>query len=311
MADKVAAVIVAAGRSTRMAGLDKQFTPTAGKVILAHTVAVFEASPLIDEYVIVLNESNLMRGRALAYEEGWRKLKRIVTGGARRQDSVWAGLQVWANDPALAWVMVHDGARPFVTENILADGLRMAQAHGASVAAVPVKDTIKLVEPESGLVTATPPRDRLWAIQTPQIFQYSALVKAHEAAIAQNLDVTDDAMLLEHLGQPVRVYPASYTNFKITTPDDLVLASHLFQGTGVREQGSGNRGQGTGVREQGSGNRGQGTGRTKIQHPTSNIRYGRFVTRHSSLVTPHRAGVRCTPLERGQTVNFGRGGSTV
>jgi 2-C-methyl-D-erythritol 4-phosphate cytidylyltransferase/2-C-methyl-D-erythritol 2,4-cyclodiphosphate synthase len=235
MTEKVAAVIVAAGRSTRMAGLDKQFTLAGNKLLLAHTVAVFEASPLVAEYVVVLNEANIMRGRALAYEEGWRKLKKIVIGGARRQDSVWAGLQALSSNPP-EWVMVHDGARPFVTPQIIEDGLNAAQEFGASVAAVPVKDTIKLVETATGLVVETPPRDRLWSIQTPQNFQFQSLVKAHETAIAQNLDVTDDAMLLEHLGLPVKVYQASYTNFKITTPDDLVTAQHLFQGAAVKSQ---------------------------------------------------------------------------
>lgn len=235
---KTVAVIVAAGRSTRMAGLDKQFTLAGGKVLLAYTVAVFEASQHVDEYVIVLNEMNLMRGRALAYEEGWQKLKKIVIGGARRQDSVRAGLQVWAKDSEVAWVLVHDGARPFVTEKIIQDGMQTAQDFGASVAAVPVKDTIKLVDIATSLVESTPPRDRLWAIQTPQIFHYATLVKAHEEALARNLDVTDDAMLLEHLGKPVRVYQASYTNFKITTPDDLIAAQYLLQGSEIRDQRS-------------------------------------------------------------------------
>jgi 2-C-methyl-D-erythritol 4-phosphate cytidylyltransferase/2-C-methyl-D-erythritol 2,4-cyclodiphosphate synthase len=224
--DKVVAVIVAAGRSTRMAGLDKQFALVEGRPLLFHTVEVFEASPLISEYVIVLNEDNLMRGRALAYEMGLQKLKRIVPGGSRRQDSVWAGLQAFEANPP-GWVMIHDGARPFITPQILTDGLAAAQEHGAAVAAVPVKDTIKLVD-ETGLVASTPARDLLWAIQTPQIFSYSAICEAHRQAIVRNLDVTDDAMLLELMGQPVKVYRASYNNFKVTTPEDLVIARQLF-----------------------------------------------------------------------------------
>jgi 2-C-methyl-D-erythritol 4-phosphate cytidylyltransferase/2-C-methyl-D-erythritol 2,4-cyclodiphosphate synthase len=224
--EKIVAVIVAAGRSTRMAGLDKQFALVEGRPLLSHTIAVFEESPLISEYVIALNEDNLMRGRALAYELGWRKLKKIVPGGARRQDSVWAGLQAFLNDFP-DWVMIHDGARPFVTSKILEDGLDTARQHHASVAAVPVKDTIKLVTAE-GLVESTPPRERLWAIQTPQIFKYSEICEAHREAIARNLDVTDDAMLLETLGKPVAVYMAGYNNFKVTTPEDLIIARRLL-----------------------------------------------------------------------------------
>ncbi len=226
----VAAVIVAAGRSTRMAGLDKQFAIAGGRPLLAYTVAVFEQSDLIEEYVVVLSPENLMRGRALAFEEGWRKLRGFVIGGAQRQDSVWNGLEA-LNDgksPAPDWVMIHDGARPFVTSQILADGLQAAQEHGAAVAGVPVKDTIKLVEPESGLVRETPPRDLLWAIQTPQIFRFELIHSTHRAALSNNAIFTDDAMLMEQAGHPVKVFPAAYTNLKVTTPDDLNLARSLF-----------------------------------------------------------------------------------
>lgn len=236
--EKVAAVIVAAGRSTRMAGLDKQFTTFADqRPLLAHTIAVFESSLLVSEYVIVLNEDNLMRGRALDFEEGWRKLKKIVTGGARRQDSVWNGLLALQDD-APDWVMIHDGARPFVTAKILEDGLEAAREFGASVAGVPVKDTIKIVSLENLTVRETPPRDLLWAIQTPQIFRYPLIIEAHQQAIARNLDVTDDAMMLEQLGQPVKLYQAAYTNIKVTTPDDLVIARSLSQSSESRVQSS-------------------------------------------------------------------------
>ncbi len=125
-------IIVAAGLSSRMAGLDKQFTLLGRdeKPLLAHTLAIFEASPLVDEYVLVLNEANLLRGRALAFEEGWQKLKKVVKGGPRRQDSVFNGLkalQAEAPGEEPEWVMIHDGARPFVTSKILEDGLAAAR----------------------------------------------------------------------------------------------------------------------------------------------------------------------------------------
>ncbi len=222
--EKVTAVIVAAGRSSRMAGLDKQFaTLSDQRPLLAHTVAVFEASPLIAEYVLVLNEANLLRGRALAFEENWQKLKKIVTGGARRQDSVYNGLLALGESSAPDWVMIHDGARPFVTAKILEDGLQAALEFGASVAGVPVKDTIKLVLPENLTVQETPDRKLLWAVQTPQTFRYNLIVEAHQQAIIRQFDVTDDASILEQLGHPVKIYQSAYTNLKITTPDDLEL----------------------------------------------------------------------------------------
>lgn len=222
-----------------MAGLDKQFALAGGKPLLAHTVAIFEQSEIIDEYVIVLSAENMLRGRALAYEEGWQKLRGFVLGGGRRQDSVWNGLQLLAEGkgklPPPAWVMIHDGARPFVTSKILQDGLEAAQEHGACVAAVPVKDTIKVVESGTNLVKETPPRELLWAIQTPQIFRFDLIISAHQHAQANKLDVTDDAMMVEQYGQPVKVYQAAYTNIKVTTPDDLELARQIYGGSAPAE----------------------------------------------------------------------------
>jgi 2-C-methyl-D-erythritol 4-phosphate cytidylyltransferase/2-C-methyl-D-erythritol 2,4-cyclodiphosphate synthase len=229
--EKVVAVIVAAGRSTRMAGLDKQFALAGGRPLLAYTAAVFEKSPLISEFVIVLSAENLARGRELAQAEGWTKLRGFIEGGARRQDSVWQGLRAFEEDPAApGWVMIHDGARPFVTEQILTDGLEAARLTGACVAAVPVKDTIKRVDRASLLVEETPPRELLWAIQTPQVFRFDLICQAHRQGQARGADVTDDAMMAELAGHPVRVYQAAYTNIKVTTPDDLDQARLILAG---------------------------------------------------------------------------------
>ena len=225
--EPVAVVIVAAGRSTRMAGLDKQFAIAGQKPLLAHTVAVFERNPTISHIVLVLNESNLLRGRALAYQEGWQKVRYIVTGGARRQDSVWNGLQSLSDNPP-KWVLIHDGARPFVDDNIIADGLIAVREYGACVVGVPVKDTIKLVKTDTLLVEQTPPRELLWAVQTPQFFDYALICETHRQAIRLQLDVTDDASLLEKLNRPVKIFQGTYTNIKVTTPDDLLLAQRLF-----------------------------------------------------------------------------------
>ncbi len=228
--EKVVAVIVAAGRSTRMAGLDKQFALAGGRPLLAYTAAVFEKSPLISEFVIVLSPENISRGRELAEAEGWRKLRGFVEGGARRQDSVFKGLKAFEEAEAPGWVMIHDGARPFVTEKILADGLEAARETGACVAAVPVKDTIKRVDRASLLVEETPPRELLWGIQTPQIFRYDLICEAHRQGQASGADVTDDAMMAELAGHPVKVYKAAYTNLKVTTPDDLDQARLILAG---------------------------------------------------------------------------------
>lgn len=225
--ERVAVVIVAAGRSTRMAGLDKQFALAGNRPILAHTIEVFERNSQVDEIVLVLNEANIMRGRALIYEEGWRKVQRVVTGGERRQDSVWNGLQALQKNPP-KWVLIHDGARPFVTDAIIADGLKSVREYGASVVGVPVKDTIKLVSATTLLVEQTPPRDLLWAVQTPQFFNFDLIVEAHQEAIRRQLDVTDDASLCEKLDRPVKIFQGTYTNIKITTPDDLELAQRVF-----------------------------------------------------------------------------------
>jgi 2-C-methyl-D-erythritol 2,4-cyclodiphosphate synthase/2-C-methyl-D-erythritol 4-phosphate cytidylyltransferase len=212
-----------------MAGLDKQFALAGGRPLLAYTAAVFEKSSLIREFVIVLSPENLERGHELAQAEGWTKLKSLVEGGPRRQDSVWNGLQALAGQ-APAWVMIHDGARPFVTDKILVDGLAAARETGACVAAVPVKDTIKRVDPASGFVQETPPRELLWAIQTPQVFRFDLICQAHLQGQSDGVDVTDDAMMAELAGYPVKVFRAEYTNIKVTTPDDLDQARLILAG---------------------------------------------------------------------------------
>jgi 2-C-methyl-D-erythritol 4-phosphate cytidylyltransferase len=145
----------------------------------------------------------------------------LVAGGARRLDSVRAGLEA---AEGAEWVVIHDAARPLVTDALIVEGLRAARETGAAIAAVPVIDTIK--EVEEGVVRSTPPRDRLWAAQTPQVFRRSLLVEAERAASA---DVTDDAALVEALGVVVKVYPGSYGNIKVTTAVDVDLVRRLVR----------------------------------------------------------------------------------
>lgn len=228
MQEQAAVVIVAAGSSRRMGGRDKLWIPLAGRLTLARTIDIFATSPLISTIILVLNPERIEDARDLCAHEGWSKIGGIVAGGARRQDSVRAGLDQLAEiAPETPWVMVHDGARPLVTSEILEAGLRAAQEHQAAVAAVPVKDTIKQVQDE--IIQSTPERSQLWAVQTPQVFAFPLIHQAHHSDIAQS-EATDDAALLERLGHPVAIFPGSYTNLKITTHEDLLIAEALLKG---------------------------------------------------------------------------------
>src|SRR5215469_12644245 len=163
MQEQAAAVIVAAGSSRRMGGRDKLWTPLVGRFTLAHTIDVFMSSPLISTIVLVLNHERLAEVRKICLQENWHKIAGLAPGGARRQDSVRAGLDLLAElAPQTRWVMIHDGARPLVTHEILEAGLKAVQEHQAAVAAVPVKDTIKQVQ--EGMITSTPERSQLWAV---------------------------------------------------------------------------------------------------------------------------------------------------
>ena len=219
---EVGAIVAAAGGSVRMGGLDKLFAPLGGRPLLARTLAAFEECAAIDRVVLVLAMENLARGLALAEEEGLSKVRTVSPGGRRRQDSVREGLKALGG---CDWVVVHDGARPLVTPQLIEAGLAAAQETGAAVCALPAQDTVKRVD-EQGRVVRTLDRRRLWLIQTPQVFRYDILRDAHERS---RQPATDDAALVERLGQDVRVYPGSPRNFKVTTPDDLALAEALLK----------------------------------------------------------------------------------
>ena len=214
---KVGAVIVAAGRSTRMGGVDKTFVPILGLPLVAHTLDRFESFPQVDQIVLVLAEESLDRGRELVQERGYRKVAHVCAGDQRRQDSVRNGLELLS---PCEWVLVHDGARPCLDEAMLQRGLDAAAECGSAVAGVPVKDTIKLVSPDL-MVNQTPDRSLLWAAQTPQVFQYDLFLEAHRTCTE---DVTDDAAMVEALGHPVKMFQGSYQNIKVTTADDLIIA---------------------------------------------------------------------------------------
>ena len=222
------AIIVAAGSSTRMEGVDKTFAILEGRPLIAHTLQRFEEFPLVSQIVLVLAAHSVDLGRELVRNQGYGKVNHVCAGGARRQDSVKAGLDALQ---LCDWVMVHDGARPGLDAALLQRGLdaAIASPSGAAIAGVPVKDTIKVVD-SAGLVSDTPPRETLWAAQTPQIFAYDLLCRAH--ADFQG-DATDDAMMVEALGCQVTIFPGSYENLKVTTPEDLAVMEAM-----LREKGS-------------------------------------------------------------------------
>jgi len=221
----VGAVIVGAGRGERMGGVDKVFAPLGDRPLLAYSLAAFEASRLVHYIVVVLGQHNLAQGEALIRAGRWRKVVAVIPGGARRQDSTQLGI---AALPPCDLVAVHDAARPFLTTDLIRRGVETAQITGAAVAAMPVKETIKQVG-DGGLVIATPPRETLWAAQTPQIARRDALETALAVANERGRTVTDEAAALEAIGQPVSVFAGSYANIKITTPEDLILAAALLE----------------------------------------------------------------------------------
>ena len=219
---KVGTVIVAAGSSQRMDGVDKVFALLGGKPILTRVIDTFQRCNPVDQIVVVLSEPNLERGRQLVAAQGWTKVTDVCVGGQRRQDSVVAGLN---RLDKCDWVVIHDGARPLVTVDLIKRGLEAARETGAAVAAVPVTDTIK-VSDEDRIVRQTPARDNLWAAQTPQVFRFDIIFEAYRIATDE---VTDDASLVEQLGHKVKLYMGSYDNIKVTTPDDLLIAGALLE----------------------------------------------------------------------------------
>ena len=214
--ERVGAVVVAAGQSARMTGLDKVFHLIAGLPLLAHSVNALEASPAIYRIALVLSAPRVAEGQELVIDRGWRKITAVCPGGQRRQDSVQAGL---AHLEDCQWVVVHDGARPCLTPGLVQRGIDAARETGAAVAAVPSKDTIKVVS-GNGIVESTPDRRKLWAVQTPQTFRRDLLLSAHRHLQG---DFTDDASMIEALGGHVKVHLGSYENIKVTTPEDLPI----------------------------------------------------------------------------------------
>lgn len=227
------AIIMAAGKGKRMqTAVSKQFLPVCGKEILAWTVDVFEKSPLVDNILLMASADGKEDVQHLWDNYGWKKVAAVLEGGKERQNSVANGLAAVEEDTDI--VLIHDGVRPFVTEEMIADSIVAAQAYGGAVIGVPAKDTIKVCSAD-GMAVETPDRSTLWQIQTPQTFQRDLIVNAYEKADRDGFLGTDDASVAEFAGHQVKVVMGSYRNIKITTKEDLVIAEAFLKEESLKE----------------------------------------------------------------------------
>lgn len=220
-------IVVAAGTGSRMkTDINKQFIKLNGKEIIAHTIDKFYNNDNIDDIVVVIKEEEEKHFiDNVINKYGFNNIK-IAYGGNERQDSVYNGIKKLNNNCDV--ILVHDGARPFVTGDIIKNSIEEAKKHNAVVVGVKVKDTIKMVS-EDGNIIDTPNRNFLWSVQTPQVFKYDIITKAYADAYNGNYYGTDDAMLVERIGYNVKMVEGSYDNIKITTPEDLKFGEQILK----------------------------------------------------------------------------------
>jgi len=221
---RTSVVIVCAGNSTRMGGVNKILLPLGKRRVIGVTMQAFEKCESVAEIVIVAREADIPEIKAEAEAAGITKLATCTTGGATRQESVINGIKKISRDTEL--VAIHDGARPLVKPEHIEKVIKDASVFGGATLGVPVKDTIKTVE--DGLITDTPPRKLLYITQTPQIFKRSLYFEGIDFALEHGLDFTDDCQLVEAIGGKVAMTVGDYTNIKITTPEDIRLAEVLL-----------------------------------------------------------------------------------
>jgi 2-C-methyl-D-erythritol 4-phosphate cytidylyltransferase len=223
---KTVAIIVAGGLGKRIEGdLPKQFLNLGGKPILAHSIDKFQRCDLVDEIILVVPEDHLgYCSQAIVEEYSFDKIRKIVCGGKERQDSVYQGLKSCSN--ATSCVVIHDGVRPLISVEKITKSIELCRDKKAVILAVPAKDTIKRVVDCS--VVTTLDRTKLWLVQTPQVFEYRLIRDAYEKAVQEDFIGTDDSVLVERLGCDVTVLEGEYTNIKITTREDLILAEKLL-----------------------------------------------------------------------------------
>ena len=219
-----AAVVPAAGSSTRM-GQDKLFASLGGVPVLVHTLRALESCPSVGAIIVVTRPDHLVEVGKLCREAALSKVSKVVSGGATRTESVLAGVNAVGEEYPI--IAIHDGARPLVSREVVEAAIAAAASGSAAAPAVPVKDTVK--EAERGIVTATPDRSRLFAVQTPQVFDADLIRTALTRAVEDGISLTDDCAAVERMGVPVALTQGSYTNLKITTPEDLAVAEALLE----------------------------------------------------------------------------------
>ena len=217
------AVIVAAGTASRMGGIDKVMAELEGEPMICRTVRAFQNCDAIKEIVIVTRQDLIVPISNLCRD--YSKVKAVVTGGSSRQESVAMGLNALSDKVKLA--AIQDGARPLVTWELIDRVVRAAHTYGAAAPAIPVKDTIKVVE--GGIVKETPDRSRLQAVQTPQVFDFDLIRGALKQAKLDEAEVTDDCSAVERLGMTVKIVEGDERNIKVTTPMDLKVAKMLLE----------------------------------------------------------------------------------
>lgn len=227
MSEKVVAIVLAAGAGKRMgAKMPKQYIPMKGKPVMAYALEAFEVSA-VDGIVLVVapGEASYCKNE-IVDKYHMHKVEAIVEGGNERYDSVYAGLQATQAD----YVLIHDSARAFVSQEVIARSIASVKEFGACVVGVPSKDTVKIATQET-FVAETPKRDLVWSVQTPQCFRLPLIKEAYEKMYAKNVSgLTDDSMVVEQmLGLPVKLVMGDYENIKVTTPDDLLLGEKILE----------------------------------------------------------------------------------
>lgn len=229
MKEKVIAIVPGAGLGKRFGpDTNKPFHVLLGKPLIVWTLEVFESMDEIHEVIPVLKEPDMETGIEMFERYGLSKVKRIAPGGKERQDSVYNALKLTKDSDDL--ILIHDGARPLIDSGIVRTALQNISGFDGVVVGVPVKDTIK--EVADSIVKRTLKRETLWAIQTPQVFIQKTLVKAYREAMEEKFYSTDDAALLERSGGKVKIIMGSYSNIKVTTPEDIPLAEYLLKERG-------------------------------------------------------------------------------
>jgi len=226
---KVTAIIPAAGSGKRL-NAKKQFLKLLGKPLISYTISEFESCQSVDDIIVISAKDDIEQTKELL--KGFKKVKKIIEGGAERQDSVYNGINSVEVESEEDIILIHDGARPLITRDIISKAISEAKVAKAVVVGVPSKDTIKTVS-KDGIVAETLDRKAIWLVQTPQVFSFSVIKEAYERAKRIGYKATDDSKLVERLGISVKIVMGSYENIKITTSEDIAIAEAILKGRGA------------------------------------------------------------------------------